>query len=186
MEWYWWLGGICGAFVLLIVVALGYFMVTDSSKRRRTVRDGQHVTAWIVQANMRLYQDSILDDPALVVISPDAETADDKDFMIALADRIMDLKDTDPDNCDNREDAFVAELMFDEAYVEGKRVALPRRFAGGRDVYLAHVFVYREDLPGKKLRRRRLTCAIIWEDPKSLICTCPPNTPTFREDEDDD
>ena len=52
------------------------------------------------------------------------------------------------DDCVDEDEAFVAELMADETYVEGKRDKLPKGFAGGRTVYLAHIFVYRDHLPG--------------------------------------
>jgi hypothetical protein len=185
MEWLWWLGGgCCGATVLVAIAAIAWFAVADMRKKNRILREGDRVTAWLVQANMKLFEKGFLDQPALVVISPDEKTSTDKDFMIDLADRIMELKWIDPDDCATKDEALVAELMFDETYVEGKRDRLPLGFTEGREVYLAHIFVYRNDLPREFLRRRRLSCAIIWDDPTALICTCPPS-PRKRPVDDD-
>jgi hypothetical protein len=76
--------------------------------------------------------------------------------------------------------------LLSQMYVEGKRDRLPRAFAGGRKVYLAHIFVYRDDLPGKKLRGRRIPCALFWDDEKTMICTRPPSKKKRRRLAEDD
>src|SRR5262249_27826616 len=148
--------------------------------------EGEPTIGWLVQANSDLFEEGLMDLPALVLISPDEEVANDEAFMTDLADRIMELKGTDPDDCDDEDEAFVAELMADETYVEGKRARLPQRFARGRKVYLVHIFVYRDHLPGGRIRQRRIRCAVIWDDPKSLICTRPSARRRRRRDEDDE
>ena len=185
MEWYWWLGSVCSGLTLLVILVIVWFAVDDSRKRTRILREGEHVHAWLVQANSKLFEKLFLNDPALVLISPDETTANDRDFMTDLAARVFALKGIDPDDCKDKDDAFVAELVFDEAYSEGKRDRLPKRFAQGREVYLAHIYVYRGDLPGEKISRRRLAVAVIWDDPKAMICTCPALPRKHRDDDDE-
>src|SRR5215218_10092820 len=133
MDVLWWVLGFgCGGLVLLAVVAIVYFAILDSKRKKQTIEEGDHTTAWLVQANNKLFEDGVMDLPALVLISPDEATANDEELMTDLAERIMELKGVDPDDCDNEDDAFVAELMADETYVEGKRDKLPKGFAKGR------------------------------------------------------
>src|SRR5690349_15663033 len=105
MEWLLWLlGGVCcGAVVIAVVGVLAWIMIADSRQKKRTLGAGERVTAWLVQANMKLFEDGWLDLPALVLISPDEETAADKEFMLDLADRIMELKGIDPDDCNDKQ-----------------------------------------------------------------------------------
>ena len=186
----WWIGGyICGGLTLLAIVGIVYLAILDSKKKKRLIEEGEHTTGWLVQANNNLFEDGVMDYPGLVLISPDEATAEDEELMIDLADRIMELKGSDPDDAENKGEAKVADLMSDETYVEGKRDKLPKSFTGGKEVYLAHIFIYRDHLPGKKLGRRRLPVAVIWDDPKSLICTRPMSKKDrrrYEEDDDDD
>lgn len=188
MSWLWWLLGLgCGGLLLLGLAVVVYLAILDKKRKNRVLREGEHTIGWLVQANMNLFEKGFMDLPALVVISPDKETANDKEFMTDLADQIMELKGVDPDECADEDEAFVAELMADETYVEGKRDKLPKRFTQGRKVYLAHIFVYRNDLPGEKIVGRRIPCAVIWDDPKSMICTRPaPRRQRPQEDDEDD
>ena len=163
-----------------------YLNVKDSRNKQRVLEEGDYTIGWLVQANNKLFEDGDMDLPALVLISPDSETARDEEFMTDLADRIMDLKGTDPDDAGDKAEARVAELMADEMYVEGKRDRLPKGFASGRKVYLAHIFVYRDLLPGKKLRGRRIPCALFWDDEETMICTRPPSKKARRRPAEDD
>jgi hypothetical protein len=169
----WWtVGWSCGGLVVLAVVVLSILAVRDNKKKTRVIEEGEHTTAWLVQANTSLFEKGWMDLPALVLISPDRETAGDEELMTDLAGRIMELKGTDPEECEE-DDAFVAGLMASERYIEGKRDRLPRRFAQGRTVYLAHIYVYRDHLPDKRIQEQRIPCAVIWDDPQSLVCTRP-------------
>jgi hypothetical protein len=173
MAWLWWTLGIVGVLLALLVILgliLSYF---ESKQKRRVLTEGEHTTGWLVQANNSLFEPGTLDLPAMVVISPDPETARDKDFMTELAERIFNLKGHDPDECGDKEDAFVAALMADERYIQGKKDRLPKRFAEGRTVYLAHIMIFRDDLPGKKLSGRRVPCAVVWDDDKQPIVSRP-------------
>jgi hypothetical protein len=187
MAWLRWVLGIgCGGLVLLALAVMIYLAILDRKKTKRVIEEGEHTTGWLVQANAKLFEQGLMDLPALVLISPDKETVNDEEYMTDLAERIMELKGTDPDDCDDKDEAFVAELMRDETYIEGKRDRLPKRFAQGRQVYLAHIFVYRDHLPGKKIRDQRIPCAVIWDDPKSLICTRPALQKERRREDDDE
>lgn len=178
----WWiLGSICGVLTLLAIVGIVILAIRDSKRKNYVLENGDHTTAWLVQANNKLFQDGIMDLPALVLISPDEATAADEEFMTDLAERIMELKDTDPDDDD---EAFVAKLVTDETYVEGKRDKLPRSFTDGRKVYLAHIYVYRDHLPLKKIGKRKIACAVIWDEPGTMICTRPVK-PKRRDDDED-
>jgi hypothetical protein len=185
MGWNWWvLGSVCGGLAVLGVLALAYLAILDRRKRDRVIAEGEHTTGWLVQANSELFEEGGMDLPALVLLSRDPEVVDDREFLTDLAERIMDLKGADPDDCEDEDEAFVAGLMRDETYVEGKRDRLPKRFAGGRQVYLAHIFVYRDHLPEKRIRGQRIPCAVIWDEPKSLICTRPSSRKGHRREED--
>jgi hypothetical protein len=184
--WWWLLGLGCGGLTILAVAAVAYLVIVDRKKKNRVLAEGEHTTGWLVQANSDLYEEGFMDLPALVLISPDRETMKDKDFLADLAERIADLKGTDPEDCDDEGEAIVAELMLDETYVEGKRDRLPRHFADGRKVYLAHIFVYRDHLPGGRIQGPRIPCAVIWDDPKAPICTRPVTRKPRTSEEDDD
>jgi len=167
--------------LVLIVLAYGVFIaIRDAKMKNRLIEEGDHTIGWLVQANSNLYEEGILDYPALVLISPDKETANDEEFMTGLAERVGELKGTRPDDCDDKDDAIVAKLMWDETYLKGRRDKLPKRFANGRKVYLAHIFVYREHLPKKRIEGARIPCALFWDDPKSLIVTRPAPTKKRR------
>jgi hypothetical protein len=170
----WWVLGLtCSGLVLAAIATVAYLWVLESRRRKRVLAEGQPTFGWLVQANQKLFEPGVIDLPALVLISPDERTLRDETFLNELAERIFDLKGTPPDECASKDEAFVAELMMDETYVEGKRDKLPKSFTQGRPVYLAHIFVYRDDLPGKRIGRRRIACSVIWDDDKSMICTRP-------------
>jgi hypothetical protein len=80
----------------------------------------------------------------------------------------------------------VAKLVTDETYVEGRRDKLPKEFAKGRKVYLAHIMIYRDHLALKKLGKRKIPCAIIWDEPKTPIVTRPVKPKRRRRDADDE
>ncbi|MDB5309505.1 MAG: hypothetical protein JWO38_3707 [Gemmataceae bacterium] len=174
MDNIWWIVGFgCGGLVLLAVAGVVYLAILDSRKKKRALDEGESTTGWLVQANSKLFEDGMMDLPALVLISPDPGTAKDEDLMTDLAERIMELKGADPDDCATDAEAKIAGWMSDETYVEGRRDELPRSLTGGKEVYLAHIFVYRDHLPEKRIEGPKIPCVVIWNDPKSLICTRP-------------
>lgn len=123
-----------------------------------------------------------MDAPALVVISPDAETNDDEAFMTELAEKIMELK-SDSGRVIGRTKAerAVSKLMSDETYIEGKQDKLPAEFAGDREVYLVHIYIYRDHLPEKRLDGPKIPCVIIWGDEHAMVCTRPEDERPRRE-----
>ena len=143
-------------------------------RRDKTLEEGEHTHGWLVQANDELFKKGDADLPALIIISPDAETNDDEEFMTELADDIVNLKGQDPEEVVDAGEAKVAKLMADETYIEGRRGKLPKSFTDGKTVYLVHFSVFRDHLPGKKLSDSpKVPCAIIWDDDESLVCTRP-------------
>lgn len=188
-----------GAIVAIVIVSLvivlaiiGVIVTIKLNKRRdRVLNEGELTHGWLVQANNALFEKGDTDLPALIIISPDPDTNDDEEFMCELADDIMDLKGTDPDDAETDGEAKIVELMADETYIEGKRDKLPKSFTDGKKVYLVHIYVFRDHLPGKRLGgSRRVPCAIIWDEDDSLVCTRPRNKKDRRrrddEDEDDE
>jgi hypothetical protein len=184
MSGLWWALGLgCGGLLVLGVIVVAYFNIRDRKNRERAIAEGEHTVGWLVQANANLFQEGVMDLPALVLLSRDKETVKDEAFMTELADRIMALKGVDPSECGDKDEACVAELMSDETYIEGKRDLLPRRFANGRQVYLAHIVIYRDHLPKKRITSNRIPCTILWDEPKSMICTRPVTRKVRRRDE---
>ena len=162
-------GGIVAvAFGILVVIGLRM-----QKEMRRMIEEGDHAVGWLVQANVALFEKGDDDNPALVLISPDERTERNEQLMTHLAERIMELKGVDPDDCEDDDEALVAEWMSDETYEQGRRDKLPKRFARGHTVYLAHIWIDREHLPGKRLHGREVPCALMWDEPGTVICTRP-------------
>jgi hypothetical protein len=174
LGWIWWLlGAACGGVALLAVAAVAIVAILDVKKKNRVIRDGDHTIAWLVQANEKLLQYGFLDGSALVVISPDVRTGNDERWLASLADRVGELRGRRPEDCHDDDQAFVADLLRNDSYIEGKRDRLPEGFAHGREAYLAHLYVYRDHLPAKRIDHPRLHCAVMWHEPDFLICTRP-------------
>ncbi len=175
----------------LTVVAVVVIVIANLSEKKAyeyTVRHGEPALGWIVQANNALFESGVLDQPALILVSPDEDTANDEEFMTELAEEIMDLKGVD---CDDDDEEFVSGLVTNEAYVQGKRDKLPKAFAGRPNVYLAHVYIYRDHLPKKRLSQKYVNCLIVWDEPGTMICTRPwkgrkKSKPSRRDEDDDD
>jgi len=182
--------GIVIGVVVVLAVILGIILTIRLNKRRdRVLDEGEHTHGWLVQANNDLFEEGDMDLPALIIISPDAETNDDEAFMTELTEDIMTLKGQDPEDVDDDGEAKVAKLMADEAYIEGRRDKLPKSFTDGKTIYLVHFYVFRDHLPGKRLGPNpKIPCAIIWDDPESLVCTRPVSKKKKkkRRKEDDD
>jgi hypothetical protein len=179
--WGWVCIGLTVAAVIVIVIA----NMSEKKARDYTMRHGDPTIGWIVQANNALFEEGVLDYPALVLISKDEDTANDEAFMTELAEDIMDLKGVD---CDDDDEEFVSGLVTDETYVAGKRDKVPKAFCGRPNVYLAHIYIYREHLPKKRLTQKYVCCQVVWDEPGTLICTRPwkGRKKRDRRDEDED
>lgn len=103
--------------------------------------------------------------------------------MTDLADRIMELKGETGETKDERK---VARLMSDEAYIAGRRDKLPERFSDGKEVYLVHIMVYRDHLPNQMIEDRAIPCAIVWDEPGTIVCTRPVKRKKRRRDDDEE
>ena len=173
--------------VMVLAVIVGIILSMRLNKRRdRVLEEGERTHGWLVQANDELFKKGDSDMPALIVISPDEETNDDEEFMVKLTEEIGELKGADPDECEGGE-VKVAELMADETYIEGRRDKLPKSFTDGKTVYLVHIYVFRDHLPGKRLGPNpTLPCAIIWDETDGLVCSRPVSKKKSRKRRDDD
>lgn len=181
-------GWVCVGLTVVAVVVIVLANMSEKKARDYTMKNGEPAIGWLVQANNALYESGNLDYPAVILVSPDEDTANDEEYMTELAEDIMDLKGVD---CDDDDEEFVSGLVTNEAYVQGKRDKLPKAFCGRKNVYLAHVYVYRDHLPKKRLTQKYVNCQIVWDEPGTLICTRPwkgrKKSPSRRdEDEDDD
>jgi hypothetical protein len=194
MAWYWIAGFACiGIFAVLMV--LGFIlMAIDKKKKQATLEKGEPVLGWLIMANMKLYEEGSSENAAVVLISPDPETANDDEYMLDLVEKIAEIRETDPVDLDEDEE-MVHNLLADETYVQGARTRLPKSITDGRKVFLANVMIFREDLPSKKITKPYIYCQIVWDDPNAMICSRLPNKTEIRarrekdrqrEDEDDD
>ena len=89
----------CGGLAVVAIVGYGALYVLGThleKKARRVIEQGEHTTAWLVQANSALFDEGSMDMPALVLISADKGTAGDAELMTELTGRIMELKGVDP------------------------------------------------------------------------------------------
>jgi hypothetical protein len=181
----WWiLGGVCTLMVLAGVAFVIYAVVRDNKRRDYSLEHGERTHGWLVQANSALFEKGDMDLPALVVISPDEETNDDEEFMTELAADIMALKDENGKVIGRtKAERFVSKLMSDERYIEGKQDQLPTEFTRGREVYLVHIYIYRDHLPRKKLTEPKVPCVIVWGDESQMVCTRPVGRKRRRDDD---
>ena len=180
-------GWVCIGLTVAAVAFIVYANVVDRKRRAYTLENGENTHGWLVQANNALFEDGHMDLPALVVMSPDEETNDDEEFMTDLAERIMELKSEEGRVIGRtKAERAVSKLMADETYVEGKRDRLPKELTGDREVYLVHIYVYRDHLPEKRLEERKIPLAIIWDDEKTMVCTRPESRKKRKRRRDDD
>jgi hypothetical protein len=176
-------GWVCIGLSVPLILFVVYVGVSESKRRKYTLENGAATHGWLVQANSVLFEPGNMNNPALIVISPDAETNDDEEFMTDLAEKIMELKGEEGETKDERK---VAKLMADETYIPGKRDELPAKFTGGKTVFLVHIMILRDHLPGKKIEDRKIPCAIVWDEPGTLICTRPSPRGKKRRPDDDE
>jgi len=177
-------GWVCIALTIAGIIFVVYANVVDAKKKKYTLENGTATHGWLVQANESLFESGNMDLPALIVISPDADTNDDEEYMTGLAGRIMELKGEEGET---KEERKVARLMADETYIAGRRDELPAKFTGGKTVFLVHIMIYRDHLPKKRLEDRKVPCAIIWDEPDTLVCTRPSRRgKKWRPDDNED
>ncbi len=150
-------GTVCG---LPIVAAVGWFLWfshTETKKEQRVQRDGTLFWGYLVQANNVLFQPGNDNAPGQVVFtfekSPDGLAAAEQ-----AAARLAELKTEDP--ADKTEESLL-ELVRNESYDPGSRKKLPAKFTGGRDLYLAHVWIWRERLPKRRLTAEKIRCVAL-------------------------
>lgn len=185
----WWiLGFACIGMVIAAVVIIIYLNMREGKAQAYVKEHGSPTFAWLIMANNNLFEDGSMDYPGFVLISPDEETTNDEEFMTDLIERISELKEADDDDVETEDEEIVAGLVSDESYVEGKRDRLPKGFAKGRKVYIAHLWIVRDHLPRKRLTKntKKIPCLIIWDEPDTMIITRPFNKKNRRDRDDDD
>jgi len=176
------LGLLCVGIVLVLIAFVAFVAYANISERRgiaHVMEHGSPTVGWIVQANDNLFQDGSMPSyPALVLVSPDKQTARDEEFMTELAERIRDLKG---EECEDEEEQLVSRWVTDERYREGKRDRLPESFTQGREVYLAHIIIRRDHLPEGKLTQPCVHCQLIWDEPGTLVVSIPERSKSNRK-----
>lgn len=122
---------------------------------------GVPVSAVLVQANPSLFHPGDDDQPGTVVYSPDPTVA--VDLLRELADRIAGSKgqtQTDPDL------AVLSEYVTNETACPYRRRRVAGHLAGGEEVYIADLHVYRGLLPGGVLRGRDILLCVAEPGPR--------------------
>lgn len=171
------------ALTVVGIAVIVWANVAQNKARDYTLQNGEPSIGWLVQANNNLFEAGNLDYPALVLISPDPKSAEDEEYMTELAEDIMAIKGVD---CDDDDEEFVSGLVTDETYIEGKRTKLPKAFADRPNIYLCHIYIFRDHLPKKRLTQNYVCCSIIWDEPKTLICSRPWKSRKKSKRRDDD
>jgi hypothetical protein len=171
----------CVGLVLAMIALVVYANVHERRGIAYVKEHGSPTIGWIVQANDNLYQDGQMPSyPAFVLISPDKETASHEEFMTNLAGEIMELKG---EECEDEDEQRISKLVTDEKYGEGKRDRLPQSFTEGREVYLAHIIIFRDHLPKQKLTESFVHCQVVWNEPGTLVISIPgPKKPNRNRD----
>ena len=115
--------------------------------RKRLLQEGDVALGVIVQANEELFSRGTYDLPANIVYSSNRTTPKLLDTLAQSADRIFALKNTEPEQDEERQ---FAEIITDE-YGREMRQPVPKTIAGIEDVTLTTIIVFRKDLPHEYL-----------------------------------
>lgn len=112
---------------------------------------GRVVWGKTVQANNNLFQPGPDAHPALFVHGLDHTLDDEVDALHELAHEIYALKGTAPDDADEQQ---VAAGVTDEMSRKGY-VPVPRKLAGGLELFTSTIMIHRESLPERFLSHQR-------------------------------
>lgn len=139
------------------------YMVFQS--RKRLLREGEVALGKIVQANVELFSPGDYDLPANAIYSSRRTTPDLLDALSECATRLYALKNTEPDQPDEKK---FAEMITDE-YRREMRVSVPKEIAGVGGVTLTTLMVFRKDLPHDYLSNSFFPLLIHRETPATII-----------------
>jgi hypothetical protein len=117
------------------------YLVYES--RKRLLREGNVALGCIVQANDELFSPGDYDRPANVIYCSDRTIPNLVDALCECAQRLFALKNTEPDQADERQ---LAERITDE-YRREMRFSVPKAIAEIEGVTLTTLMVFRKDLP---------------------------------------
>ena len=169
---------VCALLVLLPVAVLGvligaliYRAGRQGRARRRVMRLGSPTVACLSSCNVNLQVGGPSDGWAIALISPDERVGNDD-----LAAILKTSQDYTEQSGDDRAVAYLAVAAFGQSYSEGSRTRLPDSVTGGREVYAAHVWIFLDDVPGRRLRDDSGTpipCQVLWAEEGSMACSRP-------------
>jgi hypothetical protein len=186
-----------GLGIAVLIGTLIQMRFSDALKRRRdrVLRLGDRTHGWLIHVWAPYYskgdsQYSVsktvfeardpdcADFRTLIIISPDADTNEDAEFMTELAEDIAAIRKRSLDRL-YEDEARVQDLLRIDCYREGRRNKLPKSLTDGRTVFLAHLYVFREHLPNALNGDRRILCSIIWDE-HGLICSRPTTESKYK------
>lgn len=112
----------------------------DQDKLRR---EGTIALGVLVQANMSLFEKGGANAPANVLYTTDTEIEHPVHKLAVMADKIFSLKNTKPDDPDEKKFAGMVSYEFGRDF----RVSVPDRLSQGLDVTYTTIMIHRKHLP---------------------------------------
>jgi hypothetical protein len=110
--------------------------------------EGKVVWGALVQANNLLFKVGPNDHPAMTIYAPDRSFDDRPEALKAIASRLFRLKNTTPEDRDERR---LAAAITNEME-RGMGWLVPRSMTGGREVLSTGFMVFRSHIPGRRLQ----------------------------------
>ena len=170
MSWWWVIGGIAGAWILLMIV----FAIRDAVESARVEREGRLAFCWIVYANESLYKPKASDRPwsfAQVVFNFEPDTPANRAELQRLA---AELKQFDSGPHPSGDERLIGSVM--RTLVPHLRpLRLPDRITGGREAYTVSLRVAWEQLPEGRLTLPFVYCkAIVGPGRAARLAPYPP------------
>jgi hypothetical protein len=184
-----------GILIVAVVVGFGvlmvigrYMMAQDAKKQARVLEEGEPVLGWVIMANKILYEADDIDDSSatFVLIAKDPEVGNDEDYMTALVEEVKEIIESESRALETDDEHEVHDYLQSHKYIEGAKLKIPKSITQGKVVYLCHLFVFRKDLPRRKIAGHTIHCAICWDQPGTMICSRPAPKKKRRKDDEDD
>lgn len=157
-----------GAMLVVIAGVCAFVEIRAYRRRRYIAEHGEPVIGWIVMAPPSIYNPRGTNVAVAVLISFQAN-GDER--VGELAHRLGELSERRPATPDEKE---VFAVACDDFFRRGYRRRLPKVYAGGLEVYVAHVFVSRKLLPGGFLQHEFIRCCAMPGDSGEVVMDAPP------------
>ena len=126
------------------------------ARTARIVSRGEVVSAYILQANLNLWERGAgTDYPCHTLITFDPAQKHDRQFMTSLARRIVQLKDTQPVDPDMR---AAAQIITNEVAIRDRRQVIPASLTEGAVVYATDLQLYRARLATGAITDSEIVC----------------------------